>query len=103
MRAQRGVRALAARFLILHSGKLVALAAFGAAMQLPGLVGWVLTGGLHPEHVYPSQMSNSRTSTLLCLRSLSQWNIVGETIQQMSSSNGMLFKHPLNGGWRGYL
>jgi hypothetical protein len=45
LRAQRGLLPLAARFLILHSAKLVALAVFWAAMQLPGAIGWVLTGG----------------------------------------------------------
>lgn len=44
LRRQRGLLPLAARFLILHSAKLVALALFAAAMQLPGALGWALTG-----------------------------------------------------------
>ena len=44
LRAQQGVRAVVRRALILHSAKLVALALFCAAMQLPGLLGWALTG-----------------------------------------------------------
>lgn len=51
MRAQRGARAVAARVLILHAGKLVALALFCAAMQLPGLLGWVLTGDVRPRRI----------------------------------------------------
>lgn len=43
LRAQRGFCALAGRALILHGGKLVALAAFGAAMQAPSAAGWLLT------------------------------------------------------------
>lgn len=46
LRAERGCAALAKRAIILHGGKLVALAAFAAAMQAPGAVGWLLTGAL---------------------------------------------------------
>ena len=46
LRAQRGACALFQRAIILHGGKLVALAAFGAAMQAPGALGWVLTCAL---------------------------------------------------------
>lgn len=46
LKAQCGNFALVRRLLILHSGKLVALAVFWAAMQFPGALGWLLVAGL---------------------------------------------------------
>lgn len=44
LQAQRGVLALAERFLILHASKAVALMMFWAAMAQPGAIGWLLLG-----------------------------------------------------------
>ena len=49
LRAQRGACALVQRAIILHGSKLVALAAFGAAMQAPGACGWILICALQPQ------------------------------------------------------
>jgi len=44
LQAQRGLLALAERFLILHASKIVALMMFWAAMAQPGAIGWLLLG-----------------------------------------------------------
>lgn len=52
LQAQRGVLALAQRFLILHASKAVALMMFWAAMAQPGAIGWLLLGGKPPMQVF---------------------------------------------------
>lgn len=47
--SQRGMLPLLKRFLILHSSKLLAVAAFAAAMQQPGAIGSILVGELWPR------------------------------------------------------
>lgn len=59
LRAQRGACALVQRAIILHGGKLVALAAFGAAMQAPGALGWVLTCALQVQLSIPVRPAKS--------------------------------------------
>ena len=49
LQAQRGVLALAERFLILHASKLVALMMFWAAMAQPGAIGGLLLGKEPPD------------------------------------------------------
>ena len=51
--SQRGMLPLLKRFLILHSSKLLALAAFAAAMQQPGAIGSILVGELTPRRGDP--------------------------------------------------
>ncbi len=51
LQAQRGMLALAERFLILHASKLVALMMFWAAMAQPGAIGWLLLGMKLPFHI----------------------------------------------------
>ena len=48
LQVQRGACAFVQRAIILHGSKLVALAAFAAAMQAPGALGWALTCALQP-------------------------------------------------------
>ena len=48
--AQRGLLALIKRVFILHGGKIAALTVWWAAVQRPGVIGWILTGmicGIH--------------------------------------------------------
>ena len=45
LHSQLGWKALGKRLFILHCSKAVTLLAFAAAMQHPGAVGWLLTGG----------------------------------------------------------
>lgn len=58
LQAQRGVLALAERFLILHASKAVALMMFWAAMAQPGAIGWLLLGAQLPHSALLQRIIN---------------------------------------------
>ena len=87
LQAQRSACALVQRALILHGSKLVALAAFGAALQAPGFLGWVLTCALQPQPI--------RILFCFCFCFCLECSL-----QAMSITTSNEFVHVRSGSWR---
>ena len=62
--SQRGMLPLLRRFLILHSSKLLAVAAFAAAMQQPGAIGSILVGEMTPQTYGPPGSASAGAALL---------------------------------------
>ena len=98
LRAQRGACAHIQRAIILHGGKLVALAAFGAAMQAPGALGWILTSGViifAPLLGGPAATRPGRQALLGCALGASDCIVAGWMLAQYAFEVRLLSRQTL--------